>query len=168
MSLITPDFGLLVWMTLIFGIVFFILAKFGFPAITGMVDKRGAHIEESLRKAEEAEQRLAGLAQEQAKMIEEARQEQNRILKEAAAARDQIVAQAKQQAEDEASKIIAHAKTEIVAERESAMRDISRQVSLISVEVAEKIIRQKLQDTAEQQALVDRLVDEVSRIEVKN
>ena len=56
MSLITPDFGLLVWMTLIFGIVLFILAKFGFPVITSMVDKRSARIEESLRKAEEAQQ----------------------------------------------------------------------------------------------------------------
>lgn len=70
MSLITPDFGLLVWMTLIFAIVFFVLAKFGFPAITSMVDKRSARIEDALKKADEAEKRLSGLAQEHDALME--------------------------------------------------------------------------------------------------
>ena len=88
MSLITPDFGLLFWMVLIFGIVFFVLAKFGFPVITSMVQKRSDHIAESLRKAQEAQDKLEGLAAEQTKMIEQTRLEQKRILKEASQARD--------------------------------------------------------------------------------
>ena len=111
MSLITPDFGLLVWMVLIFGIVFFILAKFGFPMITGMVDKRAERIGDSISKAREAEEKLAALAQEQEKMIEQTRLEQGRILKEAAEARDAMVAQAKEQAAEEASKILEKAKS---------------------------------------------------------
>ena len=95
MSLITPDFGLLVWMTLIFGIVFFVLAKWGFPMITGSVEKRAQRIGESIKAAKEAEERLRNLAEEQSRMIEEARQEQSRILKEASASRDSIVEQAK-------------------------------------------------------------------------
>ncbi len=163
MSLVTPDFGLLFWMVLIFGAVFFVLAKFGFPVITSMVQKRSDHIEDSLRKAQEAQTRLEGLAAEQVKMIEQTRQEQRRILKEASDARDNIIASAKQQAQQEAAKIIEHAKTEIAAERETALRDICRQVSLLSVQVAEKIVRKNLETSPEQLSLLDRMVNEASR-----
>ena len=141
MSLITPDFGLLVWMTLIFGIVFFVLAKWGFPMITGSVEKRAQRIGDSIKAAKEAEEKLRNLAEEQSRMIEETRQEQSRILKEAAASRDNIVEQAKVQAREEASRILDQARTQIAAE---------------------KVLKASLSDGAEQSALVDRLVDEVS------
>ena len=162
MSLITPDFGLLVWMTLIFGIVFFVLAKWGFPMITGSVEKRAQGIGESIKAAKEAEERLRNLAEEQSRMIEETRQEQSRILKEAAASRDNIVEQAKVQAREEASRILDQARTQIAAEKESALRDVRKEVALLSVSVAEKVLKASLSDGAEQSALVDRLVDEVS------
>jgi len=168
MSLITPDFGLLVWMTLIFGIVFFILAKFGFPAITGMVEKRGVRIEESLRKAEEAEKRLSELAAEQERMTEEFKLERSRMLKEASEMREKVVAQAQAQASEEAAKILAHAKMEIEAERASAYRDLCNKVSVISMEVAEKILRKELDKSEEQLALVDRLLKETSEVNIKN
>ena len=168
MSLVTPDFGLLFWMVIIFGVVFFLLAKFGFPVITGMVRKRSDHIEESLKKAQAAQEALENLTQEGKRIIEEARAEQGNILKEATRTRDQIINEAKLKAQEEADKIVQHAKIEIAAERESAMRDICRQVSLISVKVAEKIVRKEL-DTSEQQlALIDRLVEECSKSEFKN
>lgn len=168
MSLVTPDFGLLFWMVLIFGAVFFLLAKFGFPVITSMVQKRSDHIEDSLRKAQEAQSQLEGLAAEQVKMIEQTRQEQRRILKEASDERDNIIASARQQAQEEASKIVERAKTEIEAEREAALRDVCRQVSLISVQVAEKIVRKDLESSSEQLALLDRMVDEASRSKSSN
>lgn len=162
MSLITPDFGLLVWMTLIFGIVFFVLAKWGFPMITGSVEKRAARINDSIKAAKEAEEKLRNLAEEQSRMIEETRQEQSRILKEAAASRDNIVEQAKVQAREEASRILDQARTRIAAEKESALRDVRKEVALLSVSVAEKVLKTSLSDGSEQSALVDRLVDEVS------
>lgn len=162
MSLITPDFGLLVWMTLIFGIVFFVLAKWGFPMITGSVEKRAQRINDSIKAAKEAEEKLRNLAEEQSRMIEETRQEQSRILKEAAASRDSIVEQAKVQAREEASRILDQARTQIAAEKESALRDVRKEVALLSVSVAEKVLKASLSDGAEQSALVDRLVDEVS------
>ena len=162
MSLITPDFGLLVWMTLIFGIVFFVLAKWGFPMITGSVEKRAARIGDSIKAAKEAEEKLRNLAEEQSRMIEETRQEQSRILKEAAASRDSIVEQAKVQAREEASRILDQARTQIAAEKESALRDVRKEVALLSVSVAEKVLKASLSEGAEQSALVDRLVDEVS------
>ena len=158
MSLITPDFGLIVWMTLIFGIVFFILAKWGFPMITDSVQKRADRINASIKAAKEAEEKLRNLAAEQSEMIEEARKEQARILKEAAASRDMIVEQAKVQAQDEATKIMDHARTQIAADKESALRDI-----LLSVSVAEKVLKKDLEDSGSQTELVNRLVDEIGK-----
>ena len=88
MNLITPDSGLVVWMTIIFAIVFFILAKFGFPVITSMVKKRNDKIHDSLAAARLAEEKLATLAQQQQELLEKARVEQAALLKDAAAARD--------------------------------------------------------------------------------
>ena len=168
MSLITPDFGLLFWMVVIFGIVFFLLAKFGFPVITKAVQKRSDHIADSLKAADEAQKRLAGMAEEQARMIEETRLEQSRILKEASETREKIIAQAKEDAAAEAGKLLEHAKVEIAAERESAIRDIRRQVAMISVEVAEKIVRKDLDEGDGQLALLDRLVDEAEKAQFPN
>lgn len=149
-------------MTLIFGIVFFVLAKWGFPMITGSVEKRAARIGDSIKAAKEAEEKLRNLAEEQSRMIEETRQEQSRILKEAAASRDSIVEQAKVQAREEASRILDQARTQIAAEKESALRDVRKEVALLSVSVAEKALKKSLSDADGQSALVDRLVDEVS------
>lgn len=149
-------------MTLIFGIVFFVLAKWGFPMITGSVEKRAARIGDSIKAAKEAEEKLRNLAEEQSRMIEETRQEQGRILKEAAASRDSIVEQAKVQAREEASRILDQARTQIAAEKESALRDVRKEVALLSVSVAEKVLKKSLSDADGQSALVDRLVDEVS------
>ena len=162
MSLITPDFGLLVWMTLIFGIVFFVLAKWGFPMITGSVQERAERINASIKAAKEAEERLQNLAKEQSEMIEEARREQARILKETAASRDAMIENAKSQAQEEASKIIAQARKQIDAEKESALGDIRKDVALLSVGIAEKVLRKDLADDSEQARLISALADEMA------
>ena len=162
MSLITPDFGLLVWMTLIFGIVFFVLAKWGFPMITGMVDKRSDRINDSIAKAREAEKALTELSDRQQQLIEETRREQARILKEAAEARDTLLADAKEQARDEASKLIQQARTQIAAEKESALRDVRTEVAKLSVDVAEKVLREKLSTEEAQLKLIDKMVGELN------
>ncbi|MBR5660421.1 MAG: F0F1 ATP synthase subunit B [Bacteroidales bacterium] len=161
MSLITPDFGLLVWMTLIFGIVFFVLAKWGFPMITDSVQKRADRINESIKKAKEAEESLRNLASEQDAIVEQARKEQARILKEAASSRDALIEQAKVQAKDEAAKIIEQARTQIAAEKESALRDVRKEVAMLSVAVAEKVLRKDLETDAGRDELLGRMVDEL-------
>ena len=161
MSLITPDFGLLVWMTLIFGIVFFVLAKWGFPMITDSVQKRADRINESIAKAREAEERLRNLSSEQEALIEKARKEQAAILKEAAASRDSLIEQAKVQARDEAAKILDQARTQIAAEKESALRDVRKEVAVLSVAVAEKVLRKDLDDDSSRDELLGRLIDEL-------
>ena len=92
-SILTPDLGLLFWMLLAFLVIFGFLAKYGFPAILNMVDERNRYIDESLRKAHEAEERLANIQQEGESILQEAREKQAQILKEAAESRDAIVEQ---------------------------------------------------------------------------
>lgn len=168
MNLVTPDFGLLFWMVVIFGIVFFLLARFGFPIITGMVEERSAKIAQALKDADEMEARVAAWETDRARMMDETRREQASILREAAETKARIVADAKLQAKEEADKILAQAKTEIAAEKESALREARKDVALLSVQVAEKILRGELSDKGSERALIDRLVDEAGQDKLRS
>lgn len=163
MSLITPDFGLLFWMVIIFGVVFFILAKFGFPVITKAVRQRSDHIEESLREAEEARASLDEAARQREEMLNQTRVEQGRMLQEASRTGEEIVAQAREKARAEASEIIRNAQADIEAQKESALRELRSQVSVLSVAVAEKVVRKEMESTPEQLELLSRYAEEVSR-----
>lgn len=162
MNLMLPDSGLLFWMTIIFAIVFFILAKFGFPIITGMVDKRAKRIDEAIAAARKAEESLAGLAQEQERLLSEARTEQARILQEAAVQRDNMIVHAQEQAREEAKKIMDEAKARIQEEKEAALRDVRKEVALLSVTIAEKVVRKELSTDKGQMELIDRMIDDLS------
>ena len=162
MNLMLPDSGLIFWMTIIFAIVFFILAKFGFPIITGMVDKRTKRIDEAISAARKAEESLSGLAKEQERLLSEAKAEQARILQEAAAQRDSMIAQAQEQAREEARKIMDEAKVRIQEEKEAALRDVRKEVALMSVTIAEAVVRKELSTDKGQMELIDRMIQEMS------
>lgn len=161
MSLLTPGLGLIFWMVIIFAVVLLILSKAGFPVITKMVQKRTDHIEQSLRKAEQAQASLENLAQEQQKLIAQTQAEQAALVKQSAELRDKIIEQAKRDAEVQAAKIVAEAKEQIALEQQNALRELSQQVSLLSVQMAEKILRSKLSQEDERQALSDRYLEEL-------
>ena len=165
MSLFTPDVGLLFWMVIIFGLLFFILAKWGFPLITSMVDKRSAAIDKSLRDAKEVEVRLSEMTAEHERMLSEARKEQSVMLKEASDTRKAIIEEAKTEARAEADKILSEARVRIEAEKESALRDIRREVAMLSVGVAEKILRKDLSDAERGEDYLSTLVEEAARSE---
>lgn len=156
-----PDSGLLFWMTIIFVIVFLILAKFGFPVITGMVEKRTRRIDEALSAARKAEAAIAHLSQEQERIIAETKAQQAAILQEAAAERERIIASAQNQAREEAGRIVEEARQRINEEKEAALKDARKELALISLAVADKVLRKELSDDKAQKELVDRLVDEV-------
>lgn len=162
MNLLLPDSGLLFWMTIIFAIVFFVLAKFGFPVITGMVEKRTRRIDDAIGAAREAESRLKGLAAEQEQLISDARAEHDRILKEAAQERERMIASAQEQARAEAGKIMDETRERIRQEKEAALRDIRREVATLSVAIAEKVVRKELSSDEGQKELVDRMFEELS------
>lgn len=161
-AILTPDFGLFFWMLVAFLVVFLILAKFGFPVITGMVEERKNFIDESLRKAHEAQERLANIEKEGESILQEAREKQALILKEAAESRDAIVEQAQQKARTEGARLLEEAKAAIEQEKKAAIADIRQQVATLSVEIAEKVLKQNLKDDKSQMELIDRMLDDVS------
>lgn len=162
MDLLIPDNGLLFWMGLVFIIVLFILWKWGFPVIVNMVAERKAFIDESLRKAHEANERLANIQKEGESILQEAREKQAQILKEATATRDAIVEKAQGKAREEGARLLTEARAEIEAEKQNAIRDIRAQVADLSVQIAEKVVRQQLSTDKKQMDLIERLLDEVA------
>jgi F-type H+-transporting ATPase subunit b len=162
MSLITPDFGLFFWMTVVFLVVLFILWKWGFPVIVKMVEERKAFIDESLKKAHEANERLANIQKEGESILQEAREKQAQILREAAETRDAIVEKAQEKARSEGARLLDEAKAAIEQEKKAAIADIRQQVATLSVEIAEKVLRQNLKDDQSQMDLIDRMLDDVS------
>ena len=161
-AILTPDLGLLFWMLLAFLVIFFVLAKFCFPAIVNMVEERKKFIDDSLHKAHEANERLANIQAESENLLQEARERQSVIMKEAAAARDNMIASAEAKAREESARIISEAKAQIETEKQAAIADIRQQVAALSISVAEKILRQHLSDDKKQMEYVDKLLDEVS------
>ena len=168
MNLLLPDSGLLFWMAVIFAIVFFVLAKFGFPMITGMVEKRRVRIEDALEAARKAEEAIAHLNQEQERIIAQTRALQAQMEKEAAQERERMIAEAREQASIEAQKIMDEAKARIAQEKEDALGDMRREVSLLSLSIAEQVIRKELKSDEGQRRLVEALVDEMSRTDVQS
>ncbi len=162
MSLITPDFGLFFWMAIVFIIVLAILWKWGFPSIVNMVNSRKEFIDDSLRKAHEANERLANIQKEGEAMLQNAREKQAQILKDAADTRDAIVVKAQEKATNEGSRLLNEAKAEIEVEKQNAIRDIRTQVAEISVQVAEKIVREKLSSNESQMELINKLLNDIS------
>ena len=162
MDLLIPSTGLLFWMSITFLVVFFLLWKYGFPVITGMVKERQAFIDESLKKAHEANERLANIQKEGESILQEAREKQAQMLKEAAATRDAIVEQAQTKARSEGARLLEEAKATIEQEKKAAIADIRQQVATLSVQIAEKVLKQNLKDDKAQMDLIDRMLNDVS------
>lgn len=161
MSILVPDAGLLFWMLISFGAVFFILAKYGFPAITKMVEGRKVYIDQSLEVAKEANAQLAKLKIESEALITTAHQEQGRILQEAMEKRDEIIRDAQKRAEIAAQKELEAARRQLQLERDEAVREIRSQVAVLAVDISEKVIRKSLDDKEEQMGVIDRMLDEL-------
>ena len=164
MDLLIPSTGLLFWMTITFLVVFFLLWKFGFPVITGMVKERQAFIDDSLRKAHEANERLANIQKEGESILQEAREKQAQILKEAAETRDAIVEKAQDKARAEGARLMEDARVAIEQEKKAAIADIRKQVATLSVEIAEKILKENIKGDKAQMDLIDRMLDDVSTV----
>ena len=155
-----PDAGLLFWMLLAFGVVFLVLYKFGFPIITSMIEARKQYIDDALKGAKEANERIASIEQQCNALVEEARQKQMEILREAAAAREQMMKEARERADAETVKIVADAKKEIERQKEEALNALRDDAARLAVAVAEKILRGELSSPQSQEKYIARLVDE--------
>lgn len=163
MELITPSFGLLFWMTLIFAIVFFILAKFGFPVITGMVERRREYIGKSLEDAAAAKAQLEGMQKQYQDMLDKARAQQEEMLSAARTSAAQIVDQAREDASEQARQILSQATAEIELRRKEALDSVKSEVASIAIAVSEKVLRRELSSDSAQAGYIDKLVEETTK-----
>ena len=163
MGLLQPESGLLFWMTLAFGVVFLLLAKYGFPVIVKALDDRKNYIDSSLAAARKARQQLTDVETESRMLRLEAEAQRAELLRAASAERDRMLAVAREQAASERARLIAEARSEAETERQAILRDARQQVALLAVAVTEKMLRRQLQDPAAQTVLAGQLLDEIER-----
>jgi F-type H+-transporting ATPase subunit b len=161
MELVNPGIGLIFWMIVSFGIVLWILKKFAWKPILNALKEREHSIEDALLSAEKAKEVMAKLKADNEAIIREAKIERDSILKEARQVKEKILQEAKEEASEEAGKIIEAARLTIKNEKVAAILDIKNQVAIFSVEIAEKILKQKLAEKENQKVLINKLLDEI-------
>lgn len=161
MSLVTPDIGLIIWQTVVFLLVFAILAVFVWKPILSALKTREHQIEDSLRAADHAKEEMEQIKSDNEYLLQEARIERDQILKEAREEATHIVEHAKAETSDITQKMIHDAQEAIEGERRAAVKEIKEVVASLSVDVAEKILRDKLSDDKAQKALVNKFVEEL-------
>ncbi|MEZ5173161.1 MAG: F0F1 ATP synthase subunit B [Bacteroidia bacterium] len=158
MKLVTPDFGLVIWMTLTFLTVLFLLSKFAWKPIMKMINEREKTIEDALLSAEKAKQEMAKLTANNEMLLKEAQAERDALLKTARDTKDQIIHEAREKASQEAERLIASARESINTERQKAITELKSQAAALSLDVAEKLVRQNLSSDARQKELAEQLV----------
>ena len=161
MNLLTPDPGLLFWMVLSFAVVFFLLAKFGFPVIVKAINERKEFIEMSLLSAKQANEKLATIQAEGEKLLAEAKAQQKNIIASAMQEKQRIVQAAQDEAQASANQMIEEAKQSIQAEKEKALREVRSEVAALAIDIAEKVLSQKMSVDAEQKKAIDRLIEKL-------
>ncbi len=161
MELLKPDLGLFVWTLLAFLIVFLILRKFAWGPILSSLNEREKGIADSISSATRIKAEMATMQAENQKVMNQAREERSQMLKEAKELKDKIVNEAKDQAKDEASKIIADARVQINHMKMAAMTEVKNEVATLALSVAEKVLRKNLSNDAEQSSYAKKLAEEV-------
>ena len=160
MDLITPGIGMIFWSTLFFLVLLFILGKFAWPAILTAVKARNESIRRALDAANKAREEMAQLQADNEKILAEAKAERDALLKEAKQVKDMLITDAKEKAAEEAKKIVQSAREAIRTEKAAALNEMKEQMTILSVDIAEKILRVKLGESKAQKELVDKLINE--------
>ena len=153
--------GLFFWQTIIFVILIFLLKKFAWSPILKAVNDREQGIKDALDSAEAAKKEMQSLQADNEKIMKEARAERDSLLKEARDLKNSMISQAKDEAKFEAQKIIESANEAILNEKNAAVSDIKKQVASLSIEIAEKLLKEKLSDDNKQMKIVEDLIKDV-------
>ena len=161
MELITPDIGLLFWMTVAFGIVFFVIAKFAFPIINGMLKKREEKINDAFELAERTHKEMEQLQADNEALLKQAYEERANIINETKQICNSLIEDAKVKANEEKDRIIESAKASIEHEKMAATTEVKNQIADISLKVAEKILAKSLDSDKEQLDYINRLLEEI-------
>lgn len=162
MGLVMPEFGLFFWMLLSFSILLFILKRFAWgPILKGLADRESS-IEEALKSAENAKEEMLNLQSGNEKILKQAILERETIVKEARELKEAIIRDARHEASVEANKVMEHARAAIERERISAITEIKNLIADFSVEIAEKILQEKLTDDSRQKELIQNYIDQIN------
>jgi len=161
MDLVTPGIGLIFWTTFIFFLLLIILRIFAWKPILNAVKNREKSIKSALDSAEKAKEDMKKLLAKNEEILQKAKIERDSLMKEAREVKEKIINEAKEKALQEAAKLIESARLNIRNEKTAAIAEIKAQVAVLSVEIAEKILREKLSHDKEQNALITRLMDDV-------
>lgn len=161
MELVTPEFGTVFWMLLSFLMILFILKKFAWKPILTALKEREASIDNALKSADKAREEMEQLKADNEKIIKEAKNERDNLLKDARLVKDMIISEAKEKASTETEKIIEDARAKIKSEKNAALDEIKNQIAIFSIEIAEKILKKKLESTKDQKDLISDLLDEI-------
>jgi F-type H+-transporting ATPase subunit b len=161
-ALIEPSIGLIFWTSIVFLLLFFILAKFAWKPILNSVKEREEGIENALKSAELAKKEMESLKAGNEKILAEARAERDNLMKEARDMKDSIINEAKTKAQKESDRILASAREQITNEKNAAITDLKNQVATLSIDIAEKILKSELSSDEKQKALVNSLMKDVN------
>ena len=159
--LLSPSYGLIVWTLLAFGIVLFLLKKLAWKPILKSLQEREDSIQSALDESKKAREEMASLKSDNEKIIAEAKTQRDAILKEAREIKDKMIAEAKTQASSEADRITASARENIQNEKMAAITELKNQVAHLSIEIAEKILKQELSEKDKQKTIVKNLLEDV-------
>jgi len=162
MSLINPGFGLIIWMSLALLVVLFILSKYAWKPIMNALREREESIEDSLRAADKARDEMKELKLDNEKLLREAKDERDAILREARKIKEKILEEAKETANIEAGNIVESAKKRIENEKQAAIVDIKNSIATISIEIAEKVLKEEFKDKKKQASYIEKMLKETS------
>ncbi len=160
MDLVTPDVGLLFWTVISFFVLLFLLRKFAWKPIVGTVSDRETSIREALESAEKARLEMQNLTADNERILKEARVERETMLKEAREIKAKMISDAKDEAQTQANKMIEQAQIAIASEKKSAMAELKNHVAGLSVDIAEKMVREELSNKDKQLKLVENMLGE--------
>jgi F-type H+-transporting ATPase subunit b len=160
-GLLSVSYGTVFWATVAFLVVAFLLKKMAWGPILKSLEERSEGIENALNEAERARQEMSKLQAGNEQLLREARDERDRILAEAKSLKDSIVGEARAKATEESTRIIEAARMEIDNQKKAAITELKNQVATLSVDIAEKLTREKLTDSEKQKALNESLIAEM-------
>lgn len=161
-SLITPGIGLIFWTSVVFLLLLVLLGKYAWKPILNAIKTREQSIQDALSSADKALNDMRELQANNEKILNQARSERDSMLKEARETKDTIIAEAKQKAQADADRIMSTAREQITNEKNAAVADLKNQVAVLSIEIAEKILKAELSNDEKQKTLVSNLMKDVN------
>lgn len=162
MGIVTPNPGLIFWMTLSFGILVFILAKYAWKPILSTLHEREKSIEEALHQADKAREEMQSMKSDNEELLRQAKEERSAILKDARDIRENMIEEAKTRANQEYNRILESAKESINYEKMAAITELKNQIATLSIDIAEKILKEELSNKESQKKHIDKMMDNIN------